>query len=590
MKGRLELATIDAAAQQLRAELRQALGDLRVQFARTGAGAEDERALADALAQLDDLFLLVVVGEFNAGKSAFLNALVGERSAGRLLPEGVTPTTDRIHVLRYGEQESRESGPGGIELVRSPAPMLKDLALVDTPGTNAIERYHELLTERFVPRADFVLFVTSADRPFTESERAFLERLLAWGKKIVVVLNKIDLLADDREVREVVSFIEEGCRRLLGFAPVVLPVSARRRLRELQGEATAPSGFEGLERFLRETLDQRERLRLKLFNPLRVAQRLVASALVRLSGQSQELAADVDVLDRLEAQLDAYGADLEREFGFRLAAIDRTLGEVERRGDAFFEETLRLGRLPDLLQRTRVERRFEAEVIADMPQALERQVSELIDWLVASELRQWQATATIVHDRERRLGNEAGAMAPFAADRAELLGSLGRSASEAVDTYDQKREADRLGESLQRAVASAALLEVGAVGLGAIVAAVATSTVADITGILAAGALAALGLFVLPARRRRAKRELERRLAELRERLMAALRHRFRDALDRSFGRLREAVAPYTRFVRAERDRQGQVRTALDHASDDLARLDREIERQFAPEAPTPDS
>src|ERR671910_581997 len=65
---------------------------------------------------------------------------------------------------------------------RLPAAILRDLAVVDTPGTNAIVRQHEALTREFVPRADLVLFVTSADRPFTESERELLAAIGEWGK------------------------------------------------------------------------------------------------------------------------------------------------------------------------------------------------------------------------------------------------------------------------------------------------------------------------------------------------------------------------------------------------------------------------
>jgi GTPase Era involved in 16S rRNA processing len=61
------------------------------------------------------------------------------------------------------------------------------------PGTNAINRAHERLTVDFVPRADLVLFVTSADRPFTETERLFLESIRNLCKKIVLVFNKIDI-------------------------------------------------------------------------------------------------------------------------------------------------------------------------------------------------------------------------------------------------------------------------------------------------------------------------------------------------------------------------------------------------------------
>ena len=113
-------------------------------------------------------FLLVVVGEFNSGKSAFLNALVGAR----IMPEGVTPTTSVINLLQYGETQSETMLPDGIIARTFPADFLDEITLVDTPGTNAIVREHEALTQRFVPRADLVLFVTSADRPFTESEHA----------------------------------------------------------------------------------------------------------------------------------------------------------------------------------------------------------------------------------------------------------------------------------------------------------------------------------------------------------------------------------------------------------------------------------
>jgi predicted GTPase len=66
------------------------------------------------------------------------------------------------------------------------------------------------MTERFAPRADLVLFVTSADRPFTESERAFMERLRGWAKSVVVVLNKTDLLAGAAQVEQLVAFIRDN--------------------------------------------------------------------------------------------------------------------------------------------------------------------------------------------------------------------------------------------------------------------------------------------------------------------------------------------------------------------------------------------
>ncbi len=82
-----------------------------------------------------------------------------------------------------------------------PVEWLRDINIVDTPGTNAVIRRHQEITEDFVPRADLVLFVTSADRPFSESERAFIERIREWGKKVVFVVNKIDILETPADIR-----------------------------------------------------------------------------------------------------------------------------------------------------------------------------------------------------------------------------------------------------------------------------------------------------------------------------------------------------------------------------------------------------
>ena len=159
---------------------RALLAALRAALERYGAEREDVSTLQHAIEQLDQFFLVVVVGEFNAGKSAFLNVLLGRS----LLEEGVTPTTSRITVVRHGEP-SREPSltEEGVAVVTAPVDLLRELHVVDTPGTNAVLRHHEALTRRFVPRADLVLFVTSVDRPFTESERAFLERIRDWARR-----------------------------------------------------------------------------------------------------------------------------------------------------------------------------------------------------------------------------------------------------------------------------------------------------------------------------------------------------------------------------------------------------------------------
>src|SRR3954471_4917753 len=212
---------------------RRALATLRDALERFGADVapSDARTLGDTLMHLDELFLLVIAGEFNSGKSSFINALLGDK----VVAEGVTPTTDRITLLRYSAEPS-ELLLEEFLLERSfPADVLQRLTIVDTPGTNAIIRRHEELTRDFIPRSDLVLFVTSADRPFTESERAFLEQIREWGKKIVFIVNKIDILPRPEERDEVLRYVAENASALLGESPRIFAVSAREAIEGREG-------------------------------------------------------------------------------------------------------------------------------------------------------------------------------------------------------------------------------------------------------------------------------------------------------------------------------------------------------------------
>ena len=171
-------ALLRAEDQQLVSDERAALAALRDALVRLDAAPDSLDALGRSIQQLDELFLIVIVGEFNAGKSAFINALVGQA----VLEEGVTPTTAQVQLLQYGEAASRTERTPHLHVVSAPAPVLREIAIVDTPGTNAVIREHEAITADFVPRSDLVLFVTSTDRPFTESERQFLSVIRDWGK------------------------------------------------------------------------------------------------------------------------------------------------------------------------------------------------------------------------------------------------------------------------------------------------------------------------------------------------------------------------------------------------------------------------
>lgn len=572
--------------QELRAREQELLERLAgaVESFEPALAATDLRRLREAREQLDGLFLLVVAGEFNSGKSSFINALLGEQ----ILPEGVTPTTDRITVLRYGDQPAEKDLEAFLLERTHPSPLLREISIVDTPGTNAIIRRHEELTREYVPRSDLVLFVTSADRPFTESERAFLEQIREWGKKIVFVINKIDILQDEDERKQVADFVRENATTLLGQPPEVFPVSARQALgaRASGDEEARPalweaSGFGAMEEYLLHTLDQEERIRLKLLNPLNVGLRLAATYKETAFERLKLLADDVETIDNIDRQLTSFHEEMVRDFEPRLDRLRLVLGEMGRRGESFFDEHIRIGRIKGLLKSDTIRQAFAKEVVGDTPRVIEEDVGRIIDWIVERNLKVWQDVdgyidrRKIARHREEIMG-EVGRT--FNYNRQALLDSIGRQAREVLNTYDREAEARLIANEVQGTFATTALAEIGAIGLGTVVATVAMGAAADVTGILLATVLAVGGFYLIPRKRRKAKDALRKRLATMEEQLMGALTRQVNLEIHQSTERVNEAIAPYRRFVVSQQERLNEARGELVATEDSLLRLKREIE------------
>jgi small GTP-binding protein len=570
--------------QELRAreqELLQRLGDALEAF-QPDVDADDLRHFQQARAQLDQLFLLVVAGEFNSGKSSFINALLGER----VLPEGVTPTTDRINVLRWGPDVSEQLREAYLLERTHPAELLRELNIVDTPGTNAVVRRHEELTRDFVPRSDLVLFVTSADRPFTESERQFLEQIRAWGKKIVLIINKVDILADAGEREQVMDFVADNAVALLDHRPEIFAVSARQAL---SARATAggdeglwrASGFEAMGEYLLRTLNQEERVRLKLLNPLNVGLRLTATYKESAFNQLKLLADDVEAIDNIDRQITAFHTEMVRDLDPRLARMDAQLLEMEGRGNAFFEETIRIGRIRSLMDSEAVRREFERQVIGDTPERIEEEAGHVVDWIVERNLKLWQDIQQYI-DRRRLDRHEHGLigdMGGFQYNRQALLDSIERLASRVVSGYNREEEARKIANDVQGTFAATALAEIGAIGLGTAIVTLVTGAAADVTGIMLATVLGIGGFYLIPRKRRQAKQQFSARIAELRRQLHESLQRQAHAEIGASADRINEAIAPYRRFVETQRARLNESRAALVATEDALLRLRSEIER-----------
>ena len=122
-------------------------------------------------------------------------------------------------------------------------------------------------------------------------------------------------------------------------------------------------------------------------------------------------------------------------------------------------------------------------------------------------------------------------------------------------------------------MAQTALLEVGAVGLGALVTAAVLSSSLDVTGIVAASTMAVLGFFVIPHKRKQAKDNYRKKMEELRSRMIETLTTQFNHELQAAVSRLKEGVTPYIRYVRAERERMEHNASVLENLRKQLSAL-----------------
>lgn len=569
---------VDERLRSLIESEKQLLKDLQ-ELAATGEHAEDMRQLKDILGGIDELFLLVVVGEFNSGKSSFINALFGQK----IRVEGPIPVDDHITILRHGEQPEERSLSSFVTQKLAPIDFLRNISIVDTPGTNSVIKQHQEITEDFIPRADLILFITSIDRPLTESERQFLSFIQNWGKKIVIVLNKIDT-KEEAEIAEVIEFVDGKCRELLGFKPLIFPVAAKLALNAKLGSNPRDwtrSRFEALEDYILNKLGERERLQLKLLSPLDSARTIAGKLQAEYTGKLELINEDSVKIKRIEEQLATVQQEMQENFQKFILRVDALIIEFRDSGVDFLDRSMRLRNINLLRSETKFREEFEREVLEGWRAKLDQTVNESVDWLVRNNMQLWNDTLEYFNTQVRKsqydsqiIGRVGG---QFVYEREEVHARIRREAEDRIQSLDHREECRRVINSSMTALGQSFGLGAGALGLGYVLASIFTTVALDVTGIAAATALFITSFFILPYKRKRAIEEFKSKLENLRKEMGDVLKSKSDDEINRSVENVRDALAPYIRFVRAERDKIEARVSILNQILERLKELTREV-------------
>jgi small GTP-binding protein len=571
---------VDATVQALLRREQRLLVELRETLEREQA--DERRRVDELLSTLEDLFTIVIVGEFNAGKSSLINALFGAK----LRVEGPIPVDDVISILRYAEQPSQRKLSDYVIEQFYPVEFLRNITLVDTPGTNSIVQRHQEITEDYIPRADLVLFVTSIDRPLSESERRFLEYIREWGKKVVFVLNKIDTKSDG-EVSQVLDYLKTNVRSIFGFDAVIYPVAAKlaldSKLGALPPREWTRSRFEQLEDYIFTVLSEKERVRIKLTAPLETILSLGKKQFRMIESRRELLASDKARIDSINGQLERARGDLESSFKQFAVRIDNLLMDLERRGIDFLDRYVRIQHVMMLRDASRFKEEFERQVFQGWKGSIDSTIQEAVDWLVKENMKLWSGTVDAFHRRAEadarneeiigRVGRE------FAYNREEVYARMRSNAEQRLAAYDVNVESRRIIDHAMRAVLHSFGLGAGALGLGYLLTTAVSSTAVDVTGLTAATMLLVTSFLILPYKRTKAKEEFRRRIEELRTQLKESLDRESTTEIDRMLRSIQSAFEPYQRFYANESEKIERFHTKLTTIDAEARAISAEIER-----------
>lgn len=463
-------------------------------------GASDKQRLLDTASDLREMFLMVVIiGEFNSGKSTFVNALLGDA----VLPMGITPTTDMIELVRFGPVMTHKpkERDDAIREWGHPNTGGPGVVIVDTPGTGSVFQKHEQTAKAFLHRSDLVIFVISAKRAFAETERMYLELAKSYGKKIIVVVNQSDLL-NDNEQKQVKDFVQQQIDELLDLRPPIFMVSAKRALQGeksggllsgLVGSGKADYGMDAVRAYLRQTFEQVPPAKQKLLTQLDLLRTINAKYRQSIHNKLALIGNDTDAAENLQREMEQQAAALDRQLDSTIKDMHAVFIGVQRRGEDYISKHINVMRaVRGRMDKEALRKEFDADVIGKALDQISSISEHYANAIVDGGRAYWRSVIERLNKMEALLREEASNMDAAAyADQRAALQAAQTMADVEMKGYTDNTVIESLQTSFEQNVRNFTYSAASGIG----------GAIAAILGILTPGALhlyplAALGFAV----------------------------------------------------------------------------------------------
>jgi small GTP-binding protein len=584
------------------------LNEIAATLAEMGDPTSEDRArLLDVAKDLQAMFFLVVViGEFNAGKSSFVNAMLGDA----LLPTGITPTTEMIELIRYGATISRipTVREDGIREWTHPNTGAPGVAIVDTPGTGSVFQKHETTAKSFLHRSDLVIFLLSAKRALAETERLYLDMAKQYGKKIILVVNQVDLLGPAEQV-EVRRFVERQLQDLLDMRPLIFMVSAKEALASAAvragavksgsaviGEA-APTlvggGIDAVRAHLRGVLTEAPPAQQKLLAQLDMAQQVVRRRQESVKGNADLVSVDTAKVLEVQQELEQQALGLDIQLREARAEIDRVFEGIRQRGLSFINENLSVRKIGRSRDREALQVEFQDVVLGRALRDINEATSGYINAVIDQSRLYWRGIIARLNQLADLMEQElSGLDASVYAEQRETLQEAIRIAEAELKSYSSGRvvgEIQAMFESNMSGLTTSALATVS----GLVLAIIALATHGPLIGVGAAplalpafivGAPLALGGSVYAWRYLRRVSEDTKREFNIRvDQLEATYHQALNDLTQKERSRLtqygKQVLTPFFSRLDVLAERYAAQQTALQKHIDDIEGLRGQIKQ-----------
>jgi ribosome biogenesis GTPase A len=441
--------------------------------------------------RINEPFMFVIVGEVKAGKSSFVNALLSTgKEVCKVAPQ---PMTDTIQQVIWGETEQVITINPYLKKITHSVEILKEIAIVDTPGTNTIVEHHQEITERFIPSSDLIVFVFEAKNPYRQSAWEFFDFInTEWRRKVIFVLQQKDLM-NESDLSVNVNGVVQHAQKKGIETPQVFAVSAKL---EQEGKEQE-SGFLPLREYIRENITGGKAPVLKLTNNINTCRNLNERIGKGVADRRRQLEADQqfrqDVTETLVKQEAKSLRQVEMLVENLLSGYDRitlTTEEELIEGLSFFSLLKRT--IAGIFSKKASAQEWLEALAKDLDQQLHLELQNKLNDNVADLADSIQQMAKIIdlkiHKSETILRNNHEIFSDIAERRATVMGDLQETFTKFLNR-PENFSADQLFPDKEPASGSIATGS-GLAVVGIILAAVTKLAVFDITG----GVLTAVGV------------------------------------------------------------------------------------------------